>query len=404
MFRSIVICPDPGLRRQCRQELAGTRLVEVLREMERYPDRVELVRILRAHAPHVIFLSVEQLTDALAIAAETERAAPGTQIVGLGQLCEPSVLLQCMRAGIREFASAPLHAAMLEESLLRLSENIDARPAATPQTAGMVVTFLPAKGGVGATTVALNISAAIARQEPGSVLLADLDTSNGLTRFLLKVDNVNSSQDALNRTDELDDELWPQLVTRVGAMDVLHSGDMHPGPHYDASCVHTLMEFLRRNYQTICLDISGRLENFEMELLAESKKIVLVCTPEAPALHMAREKLKYLERADLSSRVHVVVNRSPRRPVLTPVEIERILGKPVTATLANDYAGVQKALTEATWIGSDSELAKGMQSLATQLLEKTAKPHAEPRKRLVEYFSVRSPRFGNTQTIEKPAV
>ncbi len=404
MFRSILICPDAELRRQCREELARTPIIELSREVDHYPEAMELVRILRAHAPQIVFLSVEQLSNALVVAGEMERSAPGSQIVGLGKNCEPAVLLQCMRAGIREFAAAPLHAAALEESLLRLSESLEARPSVPPHATGRVFAFLPAKGGVGSSTIALNVAAAIARDEPGSVLLADLDTSNGIIRFLLKIGAAGDAKDALDRATLLDEQLWPHLVSRVGGVDVLPSGGIRPGLNYDAAQVHAFIEFARRNYSTSCLDLSGRLEAFEMELLAEANKIVIVSTPEAPALHMAREKIKYLEQADLGNRIHVVLNRTPRRLTLMPVELERILGKPVLATLANDYAAVQKALTDGTWISSDADVGRGLRSLAGQLIERNAKSPSEQRKRLIEYFSVRSARFTNLSSIEKPAV
>ncbi len=404
MFRSILICPDSNLRRQCRDELARTPLVEIARELDYYPEQLDLVRILRAHAPKIVFLSVEGLSEALAVTAEIERSAPGTQIVGLGKNTEPDVLLQCMRAGIREFAAAPLQIAALEESLLRLSESLDARPANTPQATGKVFAFLPAKGGVGSTTVAVNIAAAISKDDPGSVLLADLDTSGGLIRFLLKANGSGDAKEALDRATQLDEQLWSHLISRTGAFDVLPSGGIHPGLVYDAFQVHAFIEFARRNYNTICLDLSGRLEALEMELLAEANRIFIVSTPEAPSLHMGREKLKYLEQFQLSQRAQVILNRTPRRLVLSAAELERILGKPVFASLANDYAAVQRALHDATFVAPDTELGKGLRALANHLAERNTKAPAEHRKRLIEYFSVRSPRFPTAGTLEKPAV
>lgn len=404
MFRSILICPDSDLRRQCRDELARTPLVEVARELDYYPEQLDLVRILRAHAPKIVFLSVEGLREALAVAAEVERSAPGTQIVGLGKNTEPDVLLQCMRAGIREFAAAPFQVAALEESLLRLSESLESRPASLPPATGKVFAFLPAKGGVGSTTIAVNIAAAIAKDDPGSVLLADLDTTGGLIRFLLKVNASGDAKEALDRATQLDEQLWAHLISRVGSFDVLPSGGIRPGLIYEAFQVHSFIEFARRNYRTICLDLSGRLEALEMELLAEANRIFIVSTPEAPSLHMAREKLKYLEPVQLAARTQIILNRTPRRLVLSAAELERILGKPIFASLANDYVAVQKALHDATVVSVETELGKGLRVLANHLAERNNKAPAEHRKRLIEYFSVRSPRIPSAGTLEKPAV
>ena len=72
--------------------------------------------------------------------------------------------------------------------------------------------------------------------------------------------------------------------------------------------------------------------------------------------------------------------------------------------LANDYAAVQRALHDATFVAPDTELGKGLRALANHLAERNTKAPAEHRKRLIEYFSVRSPRFPTAGTLEKPAV
>ncbi len=404
MLRSLIICPDAEIRRTASENLAHTGLVENQRELDYYPEALEIARLLRAVSPQVVFLGVDGLADALAVAAEATRIDPAIQIVGLGRRAEPAVLLECMRAGIREFVTEPFTLNSFSDSVVRLNSHLEQAPAPSCSTSGRILAFLPAKGGVGATTVALNCAAAISRKSDGAAVVADFDLTSGLSRFLLKLHNSHSTRDAIERASQLDESLWPQLVTRLAGVDVLHSGPIQPGFHSDPATLHSLMEFFRRNYKAACVDLPGRFEPFEMEILSEAKSIIMVCTPEPPALHMAREKLEFLDRFDLAGRVRIVVNRSPRRPLLSPAEIERLLGVRVHATLANDYASVQRAVTEGTWLSPDTELARGIATLADALLERQSKPAAEPKKRLVEYFSIRSPRLANSQQAENPAV
>ena len=113
------------------------------------------------------------------------------------------------------------------------------------------------------------------------------------------------------------------------------------------------MEFMRRNYTSLCFDMSGNLERYSLEIMHESKRIFLVCTPEIPSLHLAREKYLYLKQLDLGERVSVLLNRCPKRSLISPQQIEQLLGVPIYMTFPNDYQGVQRAMTAGRWVDTE---------------------------------------------------
>jgi Flp pilus assembly CpaE family ATPase len=133
----------------------------------------------------------------------------------------------------------------------------------------------------------------------------------------------------------------------------------------------------------------------------ESKRIFLVCTPEIPSLHLAREKYLYLQQLDLHERVCILLNRCQKRPLITPEQIEQLLGVPVTMTFPNDYQGVHRALTFGRWVEPASELGKQFSLLAQSMLEN--RPQAiDHRKRFIEFFSV--PNKSSITEMKKTAV
>ncbi len=209
----------------------------------------------------------------------------------------------------------------------------------------MVYSFLPSKAGVGTSTIALNVAIALSNIPETPVILSDFDLNSGMMRFMLKLDNGYCVADAAEHSIEMDEALWPQLVTSIGSMDVLHAGKLNPGFRIEATQIRHLIDFMRRNYRALCFDLSGNLEKYSLEIMHESKRIFLVCTPEIPSLHLAREKYSFLKSLDLEDRVSVLVNRVSNRPVITPEQIEQILGLPVMMTFPNDYNGVHRALT-----------------------------------------------------------
>jgi len=388
MLRGLIICPDADVTARLESALEDLGLVSVTRVLEHYPNSLELMRFVRAHAPHVIFLSTESMQRATELVREIDQRVPGIQTVAVSRVCDPQLLLECMRVGIREFASLPIDVRSLGEALNRIRVAVESKPPAI-ETTEQVFSFLPSKAGVGTSTIALNTAVALSSMPDTNVLLSDFDMNSGMVRFMLKLDNGFSVTDACEHALNMDENLWPQLVTKVDKLDVLHAGKLNPDLRIEATQIRHLTEFMRRNYRVVCFDLSGNLERYSLEIMHESKRIMLVCTPEIPSLHLAREKFLYLKQLDLGDRVCVLVNRCQKRPMITPQQIEQLLGLPVYMTLPNDYHGVQRALTLGRWVDPTCDLGKQFHLLAQSLVE-SARPQSLPdqKKRFIEYFSL----------------
>ncbi|HEV2201912.1 MAG TPA: hypothetical protein VGR73_19000 [Bryobacteraceae bacterium] len=389
MLRSIVICPNRELEGKLIHALEATSSVTLLRSVDKYPAASDLVRALRAHAAEVLFLSFERLEKAQEVVKLIETEASHVQIVAVHHTMDSQILRESMRVGVREFLVDPFERQAVWDSLSHLKDLLDRNPAHY-ETTNQIFTFFPSKAGVGASTIALNVAAAMARQKGPNVLLSDFDLNSGMMRFLLKLANPHSVPEACERCDELDEVLWPQLVTSVDGLDVLHAGKVNPHLRIEASQVRALIAFMRRNYKVLCFDVSGNLERYSVELMQESKRILLVCTPEIPSLHLAREKMTFLHELDLSGRVSVVLNRAHKRQLLSSQSVAEIVGAPVVQTFANDYQGVARALTNGKLVEPGSELGKGFAEFAESLLgqDATAGPKASAKRKFLEFLAV----------------
>jgi len=390
MLRAICICPDEKLTSELQAVLASMP-VALVHRLEHYPSEAELSRLLSSLGPEVILLSVQDLQAAEALAKEVEAQSPGVQVLAVGPASAPDVLLAMMRVGVREFLQAPFQEDAVRAAILRTREAAKRTPRATGFT-DHVFSFLPSKAGVGTTTTALNIGVALAQVPKTRVLLADFDLTSGLIGFMLKLDPKYSVASATENAFRLDENLWRQLVSSSGALDVLPAGKVAPGFHIDPHQIRSLLDFARRHYQAICLDLSGNLEEHSVEIMNESERIFLVCTSELPSLHLAREKLGYLRSLELEDRVRIILNRSTKQDVVSAGEVEKLLGLPVYAVLPNDYKRVHIAVASGKPVEAESELGKRYRAEAEGMLSGN-KPAAATRKRLVEYFSIQPARY-----------
>jgi len=388
MLRGIIISPDEGLAEELQELLSQGSTLGIVRWLDRYPSAIDLGRTLRAHSPQVVFLGLQDMDAAFETASRVEACVPGMQIVTFGNNADPQALIALMRLGIREYLGAPLQIADITETLIRVTENLNRNPL-RPFESEYIFSFLPAKPGVGTSTIAMNAAWACSRQPETKTLLIDLDLNSGMQRFMLKLDNEYSIVDASENAFRLDETLWPQLVTSISHMDILHSGRLNPGYRIEGAQIRSIVEFARRNYQSVCVDLSGNMEKYSLEIMQESKRVYLVTTPEIASLHLARERYHYLRQLDLGDRIQLVLNRSQKRAPISVSQIEDLLGLPVLASIPNDYQGVSRALTSGKPVDSNSDLGHEFQVLAAAMMERKAvKSPVKAGKSISDYLSI----------------
>jgi hypothetical protein len=90
--------------------------------------------------------------------------------------------------------------------------------------------------------------------------------------------------------------------------------------------------------------------------------------------------------------VSVLLNRSHKRSVVTPAQIENLLGAPVMMNFANDYQGVHKALQAGKGVEATTELGRQFAGLANSILARK-QPEVDTKRRFVEYFSILPGRY-----------
>jgi Flp pilus assembly CpaE family ATPase len=336
MLRTIIVSPDAPLCESLQAALERFESdVTVSRVLPEYPDREDLARIVRAHAPGAAFLGFEDPEAAASTARMLVDQAPGIQIIALHRTSDAELLRHSMRAGIRDFLIPPFADDVISQSLALVMRNLERQPVEHGETE-QVLAFLPCKAGAGATTLALNIARALAHREHHRVLLGDLDLSSGALRFLLHLTNPKSALEAVVNRTALDERTWPEYVTAFGNLDVLHPGPVNPAARVDPTQLVALTHYMRRNYESLCFDLSGNLEQYSVAVMREASHLVMVCTPDVPSMHLAKEKLVFLAGQGLAKKVRVVMNRMNRGADINERQAEKILDAEVFASFSDD--------------------------------------------------------------------
>jgi pilus assembly protein CpaE len=286
-----------------------------------------------------------------------------------------------------QLLSAPFDSAEVAQVLNQLEKDLEVRPA-TINSTDRFFAFMPAKAGVGASTIAANATWAFSQPEGANVLLADFDTASGVTEFMFDTQHDHNLVDAAARCKDLDEEAWRRLVKGVGNIDLLLSGAPHVGEGLSRLQVVQLIEYARRNYNVVSADLPDTFDETTLTVLREANRIFLVTTPELSALRLTRLKILLLQKLELDDKMALLVNRVSTRMELGIEEIESTLGTKVFMSFPCDYADVTKAIRSGR---PAPKLAPSVRKFA-ELLD--SKVRRERRPRFIERFGIVPLRYG----------
>ncbi len=391
-MRVLTVVPDDGLRQELESQVNQIPFLDLGHSFQALPDLDSLLRSIRIHKPDALIVSVQRLPEIQPLLTALSDTLPWLPIVGIASAVDEKTAHELMRLGVREYLVTPVTRDRLAEIAVFLQGQLSKHPVPAIRTADLY-SFLPAKAGVGTTTIALSVSHELAEELSVSTLLMDCDLAAGIIDFYMKLGNASSIIDAIHHADSMDADLWRQMVARSGKLDVLPAGGHVAMPTVDPASVQKLLAVARAQYDVICADLPSELSDFSIELMRESQRVFLVTTPEVASVHLAKQRLGSLADLGLTDRVNVVVNRRDHVP--THLELDAIteaVGMPVVYCIGNDYETCSQSVLEGASIPSSSEIGKDMMHLAETL--RTAGPHnAPPRgvgRKFLEFFHIPS--------------
>ncbi len=386
MLKSLLVAPGDRLRDELKYLLLQIPRVEVVGTLSKYPSTDDLLRIVRVRKVGLLFLDVDDFPGAQELLAFLEISIPGLPVITLSSREDVALLPKLMHLGVREHLNSVIEPAAMEAAIRSTEQRLKIQPMPAPRLSDLY-TFLPAKPGVGTTTIALSVSCAIAEDIGLRTLLLDCDLAAGAIKFLLKLEKSASIVDALVHSPNLDEGLWAQMVGKWGKLEVLHAGGLDAAPSIDTRDLQRVLEMARAQYDVICADVASSFDPFTVSVMRESHRIFLVTTPEVVPLHLASVRMRRLTELNLHDRVSLLVNRKTRSK-FDDVEVARVVGIPVAHCFANDYAGVQGAILEAAPISHKSDLGQSVLDLAHSLAPQFEPKPAAHHRKFLEFFHV----------------
>jgi pilus assembly protein CpaE len=319
-------------------------------------DQASLLDKLGATYAQVAVVDLAGLRGEVAPAVhEILARAPESCVIVTGANVAPGIVSRAVTAGARGFLLKPYQPADLVETIreaytnfqeLRRLQRIDRTPTGSGSRLGAVIAVYSPKGGVGCTTIATNLAVALARRAKSTVALVDLDLQFGDVGIALDLKSANSVADLLNHVDAIDGSLIDEVFVRhpSGIRVLLAPENLASVPTIDPDRVARVVDQLRPHFQYVVCDLWSSLEDLTLATLRLADRVILVTTPELPALRNLRRVMSATGLLLQDERTILVANRLPGKAGIGLQEIERGLGRSVSATIPSEGIGITEAI------------------------------------------------------------
>jgi pilus assembly protein CpaE len=327
-----------------------------------------------ASQPDVVVLDVRESNTLPPTLATLKRQHPTTGVVIVAARMDPALMLEAMRAGVNEWLAEPINSLELLAAVERVTS---ARPATVH---GQVFAFIGAKGGVGTTTIAVNVATALAQAlEDERTLLMDFHLSYGDAAVFLGAEPRFTVADAMENTHRLDEAFFQSLVVQSKSTGVhlLASAERSVGA-VDLRRIATLLQFAATHYRYTFLDVP-RSEAAVLDALEGVATILIVANQELATVRNAGRIAAALRQRYGKDRVKIVVSRFDKQAEIGAEDVERVVGSPVKYTVPSDYRTALNSLNKGRpiVIDKDQKLTPAFQAIAFDLAGIRIEKHRE---------------------------
>jgi pilus assembly protein CpaE len=344
MLTAAIATSDPNSSAQLLASIEQSGLVGSIKTWtvptEKMPDSAEQL-------PDIVFLDLSLYPETFfTFGAQLRRIRPATRIIACSATVPPSpqLLLEAMRSGVQDFLAKPVEPKALKEILSRIVQECEQsdRP-----SFNKLIVIMGSKGGVGSTTVAVNLGVKIATYAKKRAAVLDFARPLGNVHLLLDLQPHFGLRDAIENLDRLDSHFFAGLTTRHKTGLEILGGASQPEEWQAIATppLERVVNVAQSVFDIVLVDLGTQFSSEWSTILRMAQTILVVAEANVPSLWALERRLMALTGFGIEpDRAKVVVNRWHKNDEEALKSIQKEIRRPIFACLPNDYRKASLAI------------------------------------------------------------
>lgn len=399
-IRILIVDDIPETRENVRKLLAFESDIEVVGVAGTGRDGIQLAKEVQ---PHIVLMDINMPDmDGITAVGAITRESPISQVIMMSVQSEADYLRRSMLAGARDYLTKPFTSDELVSTIRRVYKTGQARVAAAPTAAqaqmatptgrrsaesspqssrnGKVIVVFGPKGGIGTTTLAVNLAIALQQKPDAAIVLVDASLQFGDVGVLLNLQPTRNIADLVDTISDLDpDSLSTVSLAHTSGIKVL----LAPARPENADLVQPdhlkiILDELAHEYDFVVVDTATVINEMILTVLDRADRIVLVATPDIPAIKNARLLFEITDALNYPpNKIMLVLNKMDKRSGITAQMIEENVKHPVSGQIPLDETLVLNSINRGVPFMIDSRtkpIAQAIQQLADRIVSEVGAP------------------------------
>lgn len=365
---ALAFVADPGSRESVAQGLRdaglmGATIVEggisaALKQVELGTPRILLVDVSTTSTP---------VQDVAALAAIME---PGTKLIVIGATNDVALFRDLLGVGASDYLVKPIDAPHLQAAL---TDGSGAKSGQAPAKLGRIAAVIGSRGGLGATTVAVNTAYVLSHERKQKTALVDLDLHFGTAALALDIEPGRGLRDALERPGRIDSLFLERAMAKIGdRLFVLGCEEpLRDRPAIDQNAVETVLSELRQNFSWVLLDMPRWFVATQPHSLVAVTDIILVCDQSLAGIRDTMRLLDLFKETAPQARVKLAAASSDGSSAkISRADFEKSIGRKLDYELPFEpktVAAGANAGKPLSAVARNGKLLKSLRQIAVDL-------------------------------------
>jgi pilus assembly protein CpaE len=389
VIRTILVDPNEASRAALSRTLSGINSIWLSDIVSSYQEAAARVSEIGAHLT-IVTLDHDP-NPAVELIQKLAAVNTSAVILPASKTSDSGLILKAIRAGAREFLTLPAEPAELTEIISRLLKGRKESQKSS-ERGPKIITVTGATGGIGCTTLAVNLATTFAAAKENETLLLDLDLIFGAVDAYLDIAPDHTLTHVVQNFERLDLTLLKRSITRheSGLYVLPHPAVMQEAANIDPDTLRKLFGLLRAAFNMVVVDTSKGLQSADFTAFEMSDVILVVMQLDPTCLRNTARLINFFRECDgLAERVRLVSNRVGSFDwEIGEKKAEEVLKMPISWQIPNAAKRFQEAMLKGVPL---SEIARGSRCHYAILdiarsLRQTAEESTKPKKGLFAAF------------------